>query len=192
MELTPRFTDALVYAAELHAGQKRKGTEVPYLSHLLRVAGMALEYGADEDQAIAALLHDAVEDQGGAPTREAIRQRFGQRVAAIVDGCTDTDRQPKPPWRQRKEDYLERLTSATPSVGLVCACDKLDNARWTLAGYRLHGEAFWGRFHGGREGTLWYLRSVAEVLRRSAPGPLAEELDRAVSELERLVAKNPT
>lgn len=187
MELSDRFSDALVYAAQLHAKQMRKGSGAPYVSHLLRVAGMALEHGADEDEAIAALLHDAVEDQGGAATRDAIRRRFGERVVEIVDGCTDTDQQPKPPWRPRKEAYLTHLRTASRSVRLVSACDKLDNARSILAEYRACGESVWARFRGGREGTLWYLQSVVEILKQSEASPLAEELERVVGELSCLV-----
>lgn len=186
MELSDRFCDALVYAAQLHAKQMRKGSGAPYVSHLLRVAGMALEHGADEDEAIAALLHDAVEDQGGAATRDAIRRRFGQRVVEIVDGCTDTDQQPKPPWRPRKEAYLTHLRTASRSVRLVSACDKLDNARSILADYRACGESLWGRFRGGREGTLWYLQSVVEILKQAEASPLVEELERVVGELASL------
>jgi len=186
MELSPRFTDALAYAAELHAKQKRKGTEVPYISHLLRVAGIALEHGADEDEAIAALLHDAVEDQPGESTRQAIRQRFGQRVLQIVEGCSDTDQHPKPPWRARKEAYLARLATASHSVRLISACDKLDNAWTTLVGCRAFGSSYWSRFRGGRQGTLWYLRSVTEILKTRDRTPLVDELDRVVTELERV------
>lgn len=183
MELSDRFSDALVYAAQLHAKQTRKGSGAPYVSHLLRVAGMALEHGADEDEAIAALLHDAIEDQGGAATRDAIRRRFGDRVVEIVDGCTDTDQQPKPPWRPRKEAYLAHLRTASRSVRLVSACDKLDNARSILAEYRACGESLWERFRGGREGTLWYLQSVVAILKQAEAGPLVEELERVVGEL---------
>lgn len=186
MFLTERFEDALVYAARLHARQVRKGAGVPYVSHLLGVAAIALEHGADEDEAIAALLHDAVEDQGGAATREEIRRRFGQRVASIVDGCTDADVTPKPPWRERKERYVAHLASAPPSVRLVSAADKLYNARTILADYRAHGESLWPRFTGGREGTLWYYRALVEAFRAHGPDPLADELARVVAELERL------
>src|ERR1051325_12202408 len=129
MALTSRFEDALSFAARLHSGQLRKGTAIPYVSHLLAVASVALEHGADEDEAIAALLHDAVEDQGGAPTREEIRRRFGDRVVEIVDGCTDAETVPKPPWRERKERYIAHVAEASPSVRLVSASDKLHNAR---------------------------------------------------------------
>ncbi len=131
-------------------------------------------------------MHDAVEDQGGAATAEAIRNRFGPRVAEIVLGCSDTDQMPKPPWRARKEDYLARLGRATASVRLIAACDKLDNLRSLAAGYRRVGEALWEHFRGGREGTLWYHRQVVEVLRKHGPQPLIDPLDRALAELERL------
>ena len=123
--LSSRFSDALVYAANLHAAQTRKVSGEPYLAHLLGAAAIVLDYGGDEDEAIAALLHDAIEDQGGPAARAEILRRFGERVAAIVEGCTDTDAFPKPPWRQRKEAFLERLRTAAPSVRLVVAADKL-------------------------------------------------------------------
>ena len=185
MSLSDRFSRALVYATQLHADQRRKVSGAPYVSHLLRVAGIALGHGADEDEAIAALLHDAVEDQGGERTREEIRRLFGDRVVQIVDGCTDTDQSPKPPWRQRKEAYLARLKDASASVRLVSAADKLDNAGSILASYRLLGESLWEKFSGGRAGVLWYYRSVAETLKQAGTNPLVDELDRVVSEIER-------
>ena len=134
MTLSPCFDDALVFASRLHAGQLRKGTPVPYVAHLLAVTATVLEHGGDEDEAIAALLHDAVEDQGGAATRAKIRRRFGENVAAIVDGCTDADTIPKPPWQQRKEAYLAHLVGETsPSVRLVSSADKLHNVRSIIA-----------------------------------------------------------
>jgi GTP pyrophosphokinase len=184
--LSSRFEEALICAARLHARQTRKGSDTPYVAHLLSVAGIALQYGANEDEAIAALLHDAVEDQGGAATREEIRRRFGENVAAIVDGCTDTDVVPKPPWRARKEAYIRHVRDASPSVRLVSAADKLDNARAILADYRQVGEALWARFKGGREGTLWYYRALVEAFRAAGSNPLIEELERVVGEIERL------
>jgi len=184
--LGARFEDALAYAAGLHRQQRRKGTEVPYVAHLLAVASIALEHGADEDEAIAALLHDAVEDQGGAPTLEAIRGRYGEKVADIVAGCTDTDQMPKPPWRRRKEDYVAHVATASPSVRLVSAADKLHNARSILADYRRLGERVFSRFSGGRNGTLWYYRALVNAFRAHGSSPLVEELERTVSELERL------
>ncbi|MEE8452457.1 MAG: HD domain-containing protein [Thermoguttaceae bacterium] len=189
MKLSSRFTEALTYAAELHSQQQRKVSGEPYVSHLLGVTAIALQYGADEDEAIAALLHDAIEDQGGATAREAIRDRFGPRVVQIVDGCTDTDVTPKPPWRQRKEAYIEHLRHASDSMRLVSASDKLPNARAILQEYRARGETLWEHFRGGRDGTLWYYRSVVDTLKQTGPNPLVEELDRVVSELERLVSQ---
>ncbi len=190
MILTARFPQALAYAAELHQKQVRKGGRVPYLAHLLAVAGIVLEYGGDEDEAIAGLLHDAVEDQGGAPIRDEIRARFGDRVAAIVDGCTDGYAQPRLPWRQRKEAFVESIPTASPSVLLVSAADKLHNARSTLVDYRQIGELLWDRFTGRKRGTLWYYRALADAFPKAEPSPLVDELDRVVSELERLVASN--
>ncbi len=186
--MTRRFEEALVYANRLHADQRRKGSAVPYVSHLMAVAALTLEYGGDEDEAIAALLHDAVEDQGGAETREEILRRFGARITAIVDGCTDTDECPKPPWRERKQAFIRQLRSASRSVRLVAACDKLHNARCLLKDYRICGEALWDRFTGGREGTLWYYRAIVKALRSVEITPVVEELDRAVTELESLAA----
>ncbi|MGC9527535.1 MAG: HD domain-containing protein [Limnospira sp.] len=186
MRLSDRFTEALTYATELHADQIRKGSGVPYVSHLLGVASLALEYGADEDEAIAALLHDAIEDQGGAPTGEEIRKRFGDRVLEIVEGCTDSHTTPKPPWRERKEAYIAHIPTASDSVRLVSACDKLYNARTILKDYRQIGEQLWERFTGRRDGTLWYYRSLVEAFRQARSTPVVEELERVVSELERL------
>jgi GTP pyrophosphokinase len=190
--LSPRFEEALAFAAELHRQQVRKGTGVPYLAHLMAVARLALEYGATEDEAIAAVLHDAVEDQGGAATRDAIRQRFGPAVAEIVAGCTDTDQTPKPPWRARKEAYLAHLASASASVRLVSLCDKVHNARSILADYRAVGEALWPRFSGGKKGTLWYYRALVEAFRAHGHTPLLAELERVVGEVERLAAEDCT
>jgi (p)ppGpp synthase/HD superfamily hydrolase len=182
--LTERFERALVYATRLHRDQRRKGSGVPYISHLLAVCELTIEYGGDEDEAIAALLHDAVEDQGGATARAEILREFGTRVTEIVDGCTDTEESPKPPWRGRKEAYIRRIGQESPSVRLVSACDKLHNARSLVMDYRNCGEALWSRFTGGREGTLWYYRAMVNALRGS--GAVVEELDRVVTELEKL------
>lgn len=189
MKLTSRFEEALLFATQLHAEQRRKGSDVPYIAHLLAVASIVLENGGNEDEAIAGLLHDAIEDQGGIATREEIRRRFGDTVVEIVNGCTDADVIPKPPWRVRKEEYIEHLRVATPSVRLVSAADKLHNARAVLGDYRELGELLWRRFHGGREGTLWYYRSVTDALRQGGTSPLIEELERVVSELERLASR---
>jgi (p)ppGpp synthase/HD superfamily hydrolase len=189
-ELSGRFDEALSWASALHRTQERKGTGIPYVSHLLAVASLALEAGATEDEAIAALLHDAVEDQGGAATLAEIQRRFGGRVADIVAGCTDTDVHPKPPWRPRKEAYLAHLVGASPSVRLVSLCDKLHNARSILVDLRVHGHGLWDRFSGGRDGTLWYYRALVESYRRAGmSGPQLDELDRTVVEIERLAGQ---
>jgi len=190
--LSQRFEDALVYSARLHAKQIRKGTTIPYVSHLLGVAGIVLEHGGNEVETIAALLHDAVEDQGGADTREEIRRRFGDAVVSIVDGCTDAEVIPKPPWKERKEQYIARLSHASPSILLVSAADKLHNARAILGDYRALGENLWDRFNGGKEGTLWYYKSLVDAFKQAAAGtalaPLIEELERVVGEIEKLSA----
>ncbi|BAZ81373.1 HD domain-containing protein [Sphaerospermopsis kisseleviana CS-549] len=189
--LTERFTQALTYTHQLHATQIRKGSGVPYISHLLGVASIALEYGANEEEAIAALLHDAIEDQGGVAIRAEIRHRFGDNVTAIVDGCTDADTNPKPPWKERKEKYLAHIPTASPSVLLVSCADKIYNARSILKDYRLMGDAVWERFKAGKEGTLWYYRALVDAFKKTYKNtkiiPLVEELERVVIELETLV-----
>ncbi|MCY3679289.1 MAG: HD domain-containing protein [Gemmatimonadetes bacterium] len=190
LRLTSRFEDALVFAAQLHREQCRKGSNVPYVSHLLAVSSLVIEHGGDEDQAIAALLHDAIEDQGGPPTRDRILRRFGERVTRIVEGCTDSQADPKPPWRARKEAFIAGISEKPPSVQLVCAADKLHNARCILSDYRNVGEKVWERFKGGgREGTLWYYRELANALLPSGPTELVDELERVVGEIERLADK---
>jgi (p)ppGpp synthase/HD superfamily hydrolase len=180
------FQRALVYAARLHGDQSRKGTRVPYITHLLAVAAIVGENGGTDDEVVAALLHDAPEDRGGESRLRDIRLRFGCAVAEIVAGCTDTYEDPKPPWRERKERYLAHLAGASESVRLVSAADKLHNARSVLSDYRAVGEDLWDRFKGGREGTLWFYRAVADTLRVEQNDPTVEVLGRVVSELERL------
>jgi (p)ppGpp synthase/HD superfamily hydrolase len=188
-KLTPRFEHALVYATRLHAQQTRKGTEIPYIAHLLSVAAIVLEDGGDEDEAIAALLHDAIEDQGGMATREEIRRQFGNKVVSIVDDCTDAETIPKPPWRERKEQYIAHVHHASPEALRVSIADKLHNARTILADFRRVGDALWSRFNGGKEGTLWYYHTLVQVFRDlDAPSFLVEELDCVVTELKRLAA----
>ncbi|MHB9023302.1 MAG: HD domain-containing protein [Armatimonadota bacterium] len=165
MTLTDHFNAALTFASRLHQRQRRKGTDIPYLAHLLAVTSIALEYGADEEEAIAALLHDAVEDQGGEETSVEIRKRFGDRVAEIVLACSDTLESPKPSWNVRKERYITHLAEASPGALLVSAADKLHNARSILADFRRHGEAVFSRFNAGREGTLWYYRELVNAFR---------------------------
>jgi (p)ppGpp synthase/HD superfamily hydrolase len=187
--LSPRFEEALLYANRLHAGQFRKGSRVPYISHLLAVTALVLEDGGDEDQAIAALLHDAVEDQGGLETLAEIRRRFGGRVANIVDGCTDTYEQPKPAWRPRKVAYLQHLREACADVRRVSLADKLHNARSILMDLRRDGEMTWERFNGGKEGTLWYYHSLVEIFQQADPNPMVTELASVVERIEELARK---
>ncbi len=185
--LTERFEEALVYATQLHDGQVRKGTQIPYISHLLAVASLVLEAGGDEDEVIAALLHDGPEDQGGLETLETIRDRFGERVAGIVSECSDTFDEEKPPWKERKLAYLQHLENASPSTLLVSCADKLHNARAILSDYRADGESLWERFNGKRTGTLWYYRTLAETYGRAGnPPTLLPELKSVVTKLEEL------
>lgn len=190
--LGPRFAEGLAYAAQLHAAQVRKASGTPYIAHLLGVASLVLESGADEDEVIAALLHDAIEDQGGAAARQEIRERFGERVAAIVDGCSDAETIPKPPWRERKERFLTHLQAADPAILRVVAADKLYNVRSLLRAYRQQGEGLWAHFRGGREGTLWYHREAARILSARGEGWLFEELADAVDELVQIVEERQT
>jgi len=185
---SPRFLDALRYAATMHAGQVRKATPIPYVSHLLSVAGIAIEHGADEDEAIAALLHDAPEDCGGLPVLEEIRARFGERVGEIVAACSDTFETPKPPWSERKVKYIAHVRAASPSVRLVSMSDKLHNARAILSDYRQLGDAVFSRFKRGEShSVLWYYRRLADEFNAAdSASPLAQELDRVVAQLESL------
>lgn len=184
IKLGPRFLRAFLFAAEKHTGQVRKASTTPYIAHLMGVSSLALEFGGDEDMAIAALLHDVVEDCGGAPMLKEVKRRFGSRVAKIVDGCTDSDRDPKPPWRERKETYIRHLKSADADTKLVSAADKLHNVRSILSDYREVGESIWARFNGGREGTLWYYRALLKEFQRGKPNRLIREFELAVRELE--------
>jgi GTP pyrophosphokinase len=186
--LTARFDEALTFAREKHGGQLRKGTNVPYVAHLLAVASLVLEDGGDEDEAVAALLHDVVEDCGGRPVLAEV-QRFGPRVAAIVDGCTDSyveDHREKPPWQTRKEGYLARLGGQRDrSVLRVSAADKLHNARTLLSDLRAGRphEDVWTRFNASPAQILWYYRALVAAYHAGEVGPLASELERVVNEI---------
>jgi (p)ppGpp synthase/HD superfamily hydrolase len=187
-KLSERFDEALKFASELHRTQTRKGGDIPYVGHLLSVASLVIEGGGTETQAIAGLLHDAVEDQGGPPTLAAIRERFGDDVATIVDQCSDTDVVPKPPWKKRKQDYIDHLGYASEATILVSLGDKLDNARAILRDYRVHGPELWQRFsvHDPQE-HLWYYRSLLAVYKNRNSTWLVAELERVLGELEDLV-----
>jgi len=193
-DLTERFGQALLYAFQLHNQQRRKGNLTPYIAHLLGVCSLVLEDGGDEDEAIAALLHDAAEDQGGKETLEQMRSRFGERVASIVDGCTDTYETPKPPWRQRKDDYLTHLRTASPSILRVSLADKLHNARTILVDLRGQGGQVWQRFNGGKAGSLWYYRSLAQIFQELYSSgivcsPMVTMLDEVVTQIEKLAGE---
>lgn len=184
-----QFIKALQYAARLHGRQIRKRTERPYIGHLLGVASIVIEYGGDEEMAIAALLHDAVEDQGGLPRLREIRRKFGKRVAEIVDGCTDAYSEPKPPWLERKRAYIARVGEESADVRLVSAADKLSNTREILHDVRMHGLGVYERFTGKKDGTLWYYRALITAFRAAGNNLLIDELDRVVSELEVISSK---
>jgi (p)ppGpp synthase/HD superfamily hydrolase len=188
VKLGPRFLRAFEFAAEKHKNQTRKASTIPYIAHLIGVASLVLEAGGDEDLAIAALLHDVVEDCGGAPMLQEVRRKFGARVAKVVDGCTDADTEPKPPWRERKEKYIQHLKKADVDTRLVSAADKLNNVRSILSDYRAIGESVWSRFNGGREGTLWYYRTLRDQFLRYKRNRITRELELAVGELEALAA----
>ena len=191
--MTSRFESALVYALQVHHGQLRKGTGIPYIAHILGVTAIAMEYGADEDEAIGALLHDAAEDGGGEARLAEIRARFGDVVGDIVLGCSDSlveDPEDKAPWRERKENYLAHIEHASDSVSLVSAADKLHNVRAVARDLREHGDEVWERFQGKRDGTLWYYEAVADALLRRYRAPLTRDLQREVDELLRLAAED--
>lgn len=184
-ELWRRLVDATSFALTIHARQTRKGSGVPYIAHLLGVASLVMEHGGDEEQAIAGLLHDAIED-AGAHQDAIIADRFGARVAGIVRACTDADTMPKPPWQARKEAYIAHLDSVGADALLVSAADKLYNARAICTDLRAHGLSVYDRFKGGRDGTLWYYQTLSAAFSRLLPGALAADLAEAVGEMTRL------
>ena len=188
-----RIIDAMAAAAQIHGRQKRKATEIPYLSHLLGTCSIALEYGASEDEAIAALLHDAIEDGQPTDAARATVWSFGDEVGRIVEACTDADTQPKPPWRPRKEAYLASLDKKDHSVLLVSASDKLHNARSIVRDRRGVGEKVWDRFKVQKSDTLWYYRSLVVAYRENSEHnpALVAELDRTVAEMEATAVAQP-
>ena len=189
MKLSRQFEKALVYATRAHGDQTRKKTGIPYIAHILGVTAIAMEYGANETEAIAALVHDAVEDCGGAKRLRDIEKKFGKAVAKIVDGCTDTYETPKPPWRERKEAYLAHLKDSNSATRLVSASDKLHNTRAILAELRRNGLEVFERFAGKKDGTLWYYRALVTAFREHGDhADLVDELDRVVTQIEKLSA----
>jgi (p)ppGpp synthase/HD superfamily hydrolase len=184
--LGERFEVALLYACQLHADQTRKQTSTPYIAHLLGVTSIVLEDGGSEDEAIAALLHDAVEDQGGLRTLGEIREKFGEQVADTVLAVSDSYSVPKLPWRARKTAYIKSIQSASSSAVRVSLADKVYNAHSTLQDVRAHGDAAWEKFNGGKEGTLWYYDGLIEAFKVHGPSPLLDELSRLVDEIKKL------
>ncbi|WP_259732414.1 HD domain-containing protein [Synechocystis sp. CS-94] len=174
--LISRFSNALVLANQLHINQLRKGSQVPYISHLLGVAALVLEMGGNEDEAIAALLHDAVEDQGGEATLKLIREQFGETVAELVLGCSDSQAIPKPPWEERKEKHLTKLRHSSLSVLKISVADTLHNARTIQIDLRRHGQEIWPKFSRGKSGILWYYQNLWEIYQDRNPNPWSMEL----------------
>lgn len=185
-QLTERFEQALVYAHRLHIHQTRKVGNIPYISHLLSVTALVLEAGGNENEAISALLHDSIEDQGGVKISEEIRQRFGESVVNIVEGCTESETVPKPPWKERKLRYLAQIETATPSVQLVSLADKLHNGRSLLSECHQLGDEIWKIFPVGKAETLWFYDSLLQIYQRTSYHQLVEEFRQVVKSLQLL------
>jgi (p)ppGpp synthase/HD superfamily hydrolase len=189
--LTPKFVEAVAYAADKHANQTRKGSGIPYLGHLLSVAGFVIEADGTEAEAIAALLHDAAEDQGGEDTLAEIREQFGDEIAAIVGECSDTFETPKPPWRERKQRYIDHLPEASDGAILVSLADKLHNAHAILRDFRAHGDELWQRFNvKDPQQHLWYYRSLLDVYSKRVDNWMVDELREVIDSLEREVGRS--
>jgi (p)ppGpp synthase/HD superfamily hydrolase len=189
--LIRKFVEAMEYAAEKHGTQTRKGSDIPYLGHLLSVAGYVIEADGTETEAIAALLHDAAEDQGGLETLAEIREKFGDDMANIVGECSDTFEMPKPPWRERKENYIRHLSESSDSALLVSLADKLHNAHAILRDFRARGEELWERFSvNDPKQDLWYYQSLLEVYAKRVQNWMVDELGRVLDELEQAVRRS--
>jgi (p)ppGpp synthase/HD superfamily hydrolase len=194
LHLTHRFTRAVDYARHLHI-ERRKGTGIPAMAHLLGVASLVMGeagltgFPVTEDMVIAAVLHDAVEDHGGALRLEDIRQDFGWNVARMVEGLSDSlveDPNAKDSWGRRKQAYIERLRAEPADVRLISSADKLYNARSILEDYRLIGPEIWKRFKRGRDLQVWYFESILKVLQSGPTSRIVDELARVVAELKRI------
>lgn len=196
--LSHRFDVAVAFAHRVHRKQARKATQVPYMAHLMGVTAIVLEYGGSETQAIAALLHDTLEDAIEyappylTPDRliDEIRCEFGDEVLAIVEHCTDTREHPKPSWPERKASYIKALEEASAAALFVSAADKFHNVRALIRDYRSHGDELWERFNpeAGKSGTLGYYRALVAVFKRRLPGALTDDLERALCTLEELAS----
>jgi (p)ppGpp synthase/HD superfamily hydrolase len=183
--LTPRFDEAFAYAHQVHADHTRKGNGAPYLGHLMGVASIVIDDGGSEDEAIAALLHDAPEDRGGRERLDEIRARFGDAVAAIVADCTDSWSMPKAPWAERKQQYVEHARTLPPPSLRVSAADKVHNAYAILRDLRNSGDKVWERFNASADDILAYNQSLVRSYREAGGGRLVDELDRIVRAIER-------
>ncbi|MEJ7570330.1 MAG: HD domain-containing protein [Gaiellaceae bacterium] len=179
-----RFARALGFAVDVHASQPRKGSNVPYIGHLLGVCSIVIDDGGSEDEAIAALLHDAAEDAGGEATLEEIGAEFGPDVRRIVAACSDTFEEPKPPWRARKQKYIEGIPHKQPDELRVSLADKVHNATAILHDHRELGDELWARFKEGRDDQLWYYRELADAFQQKSQGRLADRLSETVRMLE--------
>lgn len=188
MSYSTRIVDAFAFAHEIHAEHTRKGSGVPYITHVMAVAAIVGEHGGDEDTFIAALLHDAVEDGDGYATLDRIREQFGARVADLVEACSDAFVKPKPEWRERKERFIAAIRNTNPDVKLIVAADKLHNVCATIGDCTLLGEEVWMRFTGRREGTLWYYAEISQALAQNWEHSLIDDLASAVEELHRVAA----
>lgn len=184
-----RVVDAFAFAHEIHATHTRKGSGVPYITHVMAVAAIVGEHGGDEDMFIAALLHDAAEDGDGYATLDKVRARFDARVAEMVAACSDAFEKPKPKWRARKERFVESMRGAAPDVKLIVAADKLHNLCATIGDYELLGDAVWDRFTGSRDGTIWYYTAIAQALAEGWEHPLVEDLAATVERLHAACAR---
>lgn len=180
-KLTAQFEKALIFATRLHADQTRKGDGTPYIGHLLSVTGLVIEDGGSEEEAIAALLHDAIEDQGGEATRRTILQQFGAEVTRIVEGCSEPFSSPKPPWKTRKLQYIAQLQNADESICRVSLADKLHNMRSLVKQYQQQGEVIWQAFHGGKEGTIWFYNELLDCYRSKINSPMLAELEKIIT-----------
>jgi (p)ppGpp synthase/HD superfamily hydrolase len=194
-KITPGLHKALQYAFELHGQDARKGTDIPYMTHLLSVCGLVQQDGGSEQEAIAALLHDALEDQAERTSREEIAAKFGEDVLQIIEICTDTPRGytggEKQPWSIRKNNYLQHSRTVNPAELLrVTVADKVDNARAILWDYQYHGEELWGRFNAGKEQQLWYYRECLKAYRSAGfSGHLLDEFDYLVKQLDKIITE---
>lgn len=187
---TDRLKRCLAWSADLHAGQTKKGSKVPYVAHLWGVASLVAEMGGNEEACIAALLHDAAEDQGGEATLALIRAEFGATVEQVVRDCSDTLVKPKPRWRERKERHLAHLEEVDDMALLVMLADKIYNATTIVRDLRSQGLVALDKFNGGRKGTLWYYRQMVDLFGRRMAGRWAGELALVVDEMHRLAAED--